>query len=122
MKWQFQLIILLKTTSEVIMKVIFAALLLISTLAQAEVFNELIYEDPTYSLVLTTNLCPVPHKLHPENSVFTYYARVYNSQAKGQGCWFKDGELINVWYFEEELVFIGSYREHLFKPHVKAEL
>jgi hypothetical protein len=100
-------------------KLILAALLaaFFST-ANAETVDELVYDNPDYSVVITTKPCPIDKKHFPYGKPFEYEALAFDKTSKGKGCWYRDGEIVSVWYYEEKEIFIGSYKAYLFKPVV----
>lgn len=100
-------------------KLILAALLCGFLLpAHAETVDQLVYDNPDYSIVLTVKPCTVDKKHFPFGMPFAYEAVAFDKLSSGKACWFKDHDVINVWYYEEKEIYIGSYREHLFKPVV----
>jgi hypothetical protein len=105
------------------MKPIIAALLAAFLLptAHAETVDQLVYDNPDYTIVLTVKPCKIDKKHHPYGKDFAYEALAFDKTSSGNACWFKDGDIVNVWYWEEREIYIGSYREHLFHP-VKPEL
>jgi hypothetical protein len=103
-------------------KVTTAALMVaFSFTASAETTDQLVYDNPDYTIVLTVKPCPVDKKHYPFNMPFEYEAIAFDKLSSGKGCWFKDGDIVNVWFWEEREIYIGSYRDYLFKP-VKPEL
>jgi hypothetical protein len=105
------------------MKSMLAALLAAFLLpsAHAETTDQLVYDNPDYSIVLTVKPCPVDAKHFPFGMKFEYEAVAFDKLSSGKACWFRDGEVINVWYYTEKEIYIGSYKAYLFKP-VKPEL
>jgi hypothetical protein len=104
------------------MKPILAALMVAFILpVSAETTDQLIYDNPDYSIVLTVKPCSIDKKHYPFNMPFEYEAIAFDKQSSGKACWYRDGEIVHAWYYEEQEIFIGSYRQYLFKP-VKPEL
>jgi hypothetical protein len=104
------------------MKPIAAALMVaFFTPASAETTNQLVYDNPDYSIVLTVKPCSIDKKHFPFNMPFEYEAVAFDKLSSGKACWFRDGDIVHTWYYEEKEIYIGSYRQHLFKP-VKPEL
>lgn len=92
-------------------------LLLISSIsAKAETTDQLIYDNPDYSIILTVKPCPIDKKHYPFNMPFEYEALAFDKTSSGKGCWYVDGDVVSVWYHEEKEIFIGSYKAYLFKP------
>lgn len=99
------------------MKLITAALLAtFFTSAQAETSEQLVYDAPDYTIVLTVKPCSVDKKHYPLNLPFEFEAIAFDALSSGNACWFRDGDIIQIWYYEEEKIYIGSYGERLFKP------
>lgn len=95
----------------------FCPLLLLNSIsADAETTDQLIYDNPDYSIVLTVKPCPIDKTHYPFHMPFEYEAIAFDKTSSGKGCWFKDGDIIHIWYTEEKEIFIGSYRQYLFKP------
>jgi hypothetical protein len=105
------------------MKPILAALLaaFFTSSVSAETTDQLVYDNPDYSIVLTVKPCKIDKKHHPFGKDFAYEATAFDKLSLGYACWYKDGDIVNVWFWEEREIYIGSYREYLFKP-VKPEL
>jgi hypothetical protein len=102
------------------MKRILAALavFLLPIFANAETVDQLVYDNPDYSIVLTVKPCTVDKKHFPFGMPFAYEAVAFDKLSSGKACWFRDGDVINVWYHEEKEIYIGSYKAYLFKPVV----
>ncbi len=100
------------------MKLTIAALLAAFLLptANAETVDQLIYENHDYSIILTVKPCKIDKKHHPFGKDFAYEATAFDETSLGHACWYKDGDIVSVWFWEERKIYIGSYREHLFKP------
>jgi hypothetical protein len=105
------------------MKPILAALLaaFFTSSVSAETTDQLVYDNPDYSIVLTVKPCTVNAKHFPFGMKFEYEAVAFDKLSSGKACWFKDHDVINIWYYEEKEIYIGSYKAYLFKP-VKPEL
>jgi hypothetical protein len=86
------------------------------TSANAETTDQLVYDNPDYSIILTVKTCPVDKKHFPFGMPFEYEAVAFDNLSFGKACWFKDKDIVHVWYYTEKEIYIGSYREHLFKP------
>jgi hypothetical protein len=100
-------------------KPILAALLAaFFTSAHAETTDQLVYDNPDYSIVLTVKPCTVDKKHFPFGMPFAYEAVAFDKLSSGKACWFRDGDVINVWYYTEKEIYIGSYKAYLFKPVV----
>jgi hypothetical protein len=103
-------------------KPILAALMVaFFTTAAAETTDQLVYDNPDYSIVLTVKPCPVDAKHFPFGMKFEYEAIAFDKLSSGKACWFKEKDIVQVWFWEEKEIYIGSYRQYLFKP-VKPEL
>jgi hypothetical protein len=101
------------------MKIILAALMVaFFTPVSAETVDQLVYDNPDYSIVLTVKPCTVDKKHFPFGMPFAYEAVAFDKLSSGKACWFRDGDVINVWYWEEKEIYIGSYKAYLFKPVV----
>jgi hypothetical protein len=102
------------------MKPILAALavFLLPIFANAETTDQLVYDNPDYSIVLTVKPCAVDKKHFPFGMPFAYEAVAFDKLSSGKACWFRDGDVINVWYYTEKEIYIGSYKAYLFKPVV----
>lgn len=98
-------------------KLITALLALIITApVHAETTEQLVYDNPDYSIVLTVKPCPIDKKHYPYNMPFEYEALAWDKTSSGKGCWYHDGDIVNIWYYEEKEIFIGAYKDYLFKP------
>jgi hypothetical protein len=86
------------------------------TPVHAETTDQLVYDNPDYTIVLTVKPCPVDKKHHPYGKTYEYEAIAFDKTSSGKGCWYKDGDIVNVWYHEEVKIYIGSYRAYLFNP------
>jgi 5'-3' exonuclease len=84
--------------------------------AHAETFDQIVYDNPDYTIVLTVKPCKVDPKHFPYGMVFEYEGTAFDNNGVTKTCWNKEGDFYNVWFHEEVMVTIGSYREHLFKP------
>jgi hypothetical protein len=78
--------------------------------------ESIVYDNPDYTVVLNYKPCQVDKKHHPHGMVFEYEGTSFDDTSSTKTCWYKEGDFYNVWYHEEVMVVIGSYREHLFKP------
>lgn len=87
----------------------------------AETTDQLVYDNPEYSIVLSVTPCKIDKKHHPYGKDFAYEAFAFDKKSSGHACWFKDGDIVNVWFWEEKQIYIGSYKDYLFKP-LKPEL
>jgi hypothetical protein len=101
-------------------KPILAALLaaFFTSSISAETTDQLVYDNPDYSIVLTVKPCTVDKKHFPFGMPFAYEAVAFDKLSRGKACWFRDGDVINVWYYTEKEIYIGSYKAYLFKPVV----
>jgi hypothetical protein len=98
-------------------KPISAALMVVFfTHAHAETTDQLVYDNPDYSIVLTVKPCKIDKKHHPFGKDFAYEATAFDKTSLGHACWYKDGDIVRVWYHEEREIYIGSYKSYLFKP------
>jgi hypothetical protein len=86
------------------------------TSANAETTDQLVYDNPDYSIVLTVKPCTVDAKHFPFGMPFAYEAVAFDKLSSGKACWFKDKDIVHVWYHEEREIYIGSYKAYLFKP------
>jgi hypothetical protein len=104
------------------MKPIAAALMVaFFTPVHAETTDQLVYDNPDYSIVLTVKPCKIDKKHHPLGMDFAYEATAFDKTSLGHACWFRDDDIVRVWFFEEVKIYVGSYKAYLFKP-VKPEL
>jgi hypothetical protein len=87
----------------------------------AETTDQLVYDNPEYSIVLTVAPCKIDKKHHPFGKDFAYEATAFDKTSLGHACWYKEDGIVHVWFWEETKIYIGSYSDHLFKP-VKPEL
>jgi hypothetical protein len=99
-------------------KIILAALavFLLPIFANAETTDQLVYDNSDYSIVLTVKPCTVDKKHFPFGMPFAYEAVAFDKLSSGKACWFRDGDVINVWFYTEKEIYIGSYKDYLFKP------
>jgi hypothetical protein len=103
-------------------KLMLAALMVaFFTPVQAETFDNIVYDNADYSIVLSVKPCTVDSKHFPYGMVFEYEGTAFDNNGVTKTCWNKEGDFYNVWFHEEIMITIGSYREYLFKP-VKPEL
>jgi hypothetical protein len=84
--------------------------------AYAETTDQLVYDNPEYSIVLTVIPCKIDKKHHPFGKDFAYEATAFDKTSLGHACWFRDGEIVHVWFWEEQKIYVGSYKAYLFKP------
>jgi hypothetical protein len=89
--------------------------------ANAETTDQLVYDNPEYSIVLNVSTCKIDKKHHPLGMDFAYEATAFDKLSLGHACWFRDDDIVRVWFFEESKIYVGSYKAYLFKP-VKPEL
>jgi hypothetical protein len=79
------------------MKPILAALLAaFFTSANAETVDQLVYDNPEYSIVLNVMPCKIDKKHHPLGMDFAYEATAYDKTSLGHACMlidFNDGEI-----------------------------
>jgi hypothetical protein len=100
------------------MKKPIAAALMVAffTPAHAETTDQLVYDNPDYSIVLNVSPCKIDRKHHPFGKDFAYEATAFDKTSLGHACWFRDSEIVQVWFWQEREIYIGSYRAYLFKP------
>jgi hypothetical protein len=84
--------------------------------AYAETTDQLVYDNPEYSIVLTVTPCKIHKKHHPFGKDFAYEATAFDKTSLGHACWYKEEGIVHVWYWEEAKIYIGSYKAYLFKP------
>lgn len=93
-----------------------ATLALIPSLLQAgELPQELVMVTDVGKVAITIKDCPVPNR-----HGFTLAA--YATELKEgktiihKGCWFRSGDIVNIWFYEEQPALVASYRDYHFKP------
>jgi hypothetical protein len=84
--------------------------------AHAETVDQLVYDNPEYSIVLNVTPCKIDKKHHPLGMDFAYEATAFDKLSLGHACWFRDDDIVRVWFWEESKIYVGSYKAYLFKP------
>jgi hypothetical protein len=86
------------------------------TPVHAETTDQLVYDNPDYSIVLNVTQCKIDKKHHPLGMDFAYEATAFDKTSLGHACWFRDDDIVRVWFFQESKIYVGSYKAYLFKP------
>lgn len=93
--------------------------------AKAEVvlpFNKVMLTD-VGKIVLETAGCPTQNK---HGFIYKAYATDDAAQtgqpAVHEGCWYRDHQVITIWFYNEKPPLIANYHEHYFKDPEAAEL
>lgn len=69
-------------------------------------------------VAITVNECPVKNK---HGFIYEAYATEYlgGNVKIHKGCWYKDGDIVNIWFYNEEPPFIATYKDYYFKPNLE---
>lgn len=80
-------------------------------LAHAEGFKEISMKTTVGEVVLTTSPCTVVNEQGFEFSAYATEGEVIHN-----GCWFKDHDIVNILFYEEDPHLVASYRDYYFLP------
>lgn len=98
------------------MKKILALLALLPSLAFAgELPDELSMPTDVGKVAITTKDCPIQNK---HNFVFEAYAteHIDGQLIIHKGCWNKDGDVVYIWFYDENPPVVAAYKDYHFKP------
>lgn len=99
------------------MKKIIALLALVSLPAFAELPQELAMKTDVGKVALTIKECPVKNT---HGFSYSAYATEFNKEVGGQvihkGCWSKDGDVVSIWFYDEDPPLVATYKDYHFKP------
>jgi len=97
------------------MKLIFAilALCVTSHVTAADYANvtELSMKTDVGEVVLQATACTVKNK-----HGFAYSAYATEGNIIHKGCWHKDGDIVNIWFYDENPTLVASFKDYYFLP------
>lgn len=82
--------------------------------------SQTVAEERVEELSLTTGVGELVLKATPcsvENK-FGFLNEAYATEGKDvhAGCWFKDHDIVNIWFYEETPALVATYRDYYFLP------
>jgi hypothetical protein len=83
----------------------------ISIAKAEELPKELVMKTDVGEVVLTVEECHVVNE-----HGFAYHAYATEGDIKHNGCWNKDHDIVNIWFYEEPKDLVATYRDYHFKP------
>lgn len=100
------------------MKKLLTALLSAPLIAQAELPQELVMPTDVGKVAITSKDCSVPNR---HGFVFDAYATEFKDGMNlvHKGCWMKRGDIVYIWFYEEQPPVVASYKDFHFKPQDK---
>lgn len=99
------------------MKLITALLALTISTAHAEDYanvSELEMKTDVGSVVLTIKECKVANTGH-----FEYEAYATDGAVIHKGCWNKDHDIVNIWFYDEKPQLVASFKDYYFTPKAR---
>lgn len=100
------------------MKKLLTALLALPLIAQAELPQELVMPTDVGKVAITSKDCSMPNR---HGFVFDAYATEFKDGMNivHKGCWMKKGDIVYIWFYDEEPPLVASYKDFHFKPENK---
>lgn len=97
------------------MKKILLALLMVPTLALAELPQELVMPTDVGKVAITVKECPIKNS---HGFTFEAYATEWKDGQSlvHKGCWTKKMDIVYIWFYEESEPIVASYKDYHFKP------
>ena len=87
-------------------------LLTLSTPVFAENYTgELVLTTTVGEVVLTVEPCAVTNE-----HGFEYISYATDNGSRHEGCWFKDHDIVNIWFYAENPALVATYKDYYFKP------
>ena len=83
-----------------------------SQLIKAELLqDELAMKTDVGEVVITIKQCD-----ETNTKGFEYAAYATEGAQRHEGCWFKDHDIVNIWFYAEHLPLVATYKDYYFKP------
>jgi len=100
------------------MKALLTALLTAPLIAQAELPQELVMPTDVGKVAITVKDCTVQNR---HGFAFEAYATEWKDGMNiiHKGCWLKKGDIVYIWFYDEEPPLVASYKDFHFKPESK---
>ena len=91
---------------------ILVLMLLLSSPVFAENYtSELVLTTAVGEVVLTVEPCDIPNE-----HGFEYISYATENSVRHEGCWFKDHDIVNIWFYAEDPALVATYKDYYFKP------
>ena len=100
------------------MKPLLTSLLALPLSANAELPQELVMPTDVGKVAITVKECQVQNR-HGFN--FEAYATEHKDGQviTHKGCWIKKGDIVYIWFHDEDPPVVASYKDFYFKPETK---
>ena len=100
------------------MKSLWIACLIALNVSAEELPQELAMGTDVGEVVLTVKNCDIQNK---NGFIYSAYATEKYDNTTGEskthaGCWFKDHDIVNIWFYEESEPIVATYKDYHFKP------
>lgn len=91
------------------------ALLSFPLIALAELPQELVMPTDVGKVVISVKDCSVQNR---HGFIYEAYATEFKDgqTTTHQGCWMKRGDIVYIWFYEEQPTIVASYKDFYFKP------